>query len=180
MRSINFIITPEMLFMDEETAQRTLKYIDMLDLALPKIPTKVSYKLQVSIAHEIQSKARLNAMNLQLAQEYNTSLKEALIQEGKEKNMVHQKVDEMENQIQAVFQAISNSEGVHAASSQEKMRKIVQTLQHYKEQIKEMEEHAVPTTPPEVRAQREKDVTSSTRKITQNIHRMIELLEKSA
>jgi hypothetical protein len=31
-----------------------------------------------------------------LAQEDNTSLKEALIQEGKEKKMVQQKVDEME------------------------------------------------------------------------------------
>jgi hypothetical protein len=39
--SINFIITPEMLFMDEETTQRPLKDIEMLDLVLPKIPTKV-------------------------------------------------------------------------------------------------------------------------------------------
>jgi hypothetical protein len=38
--------------------------------------------------------------------------------------MAQQKVDEMENQIQTVFQAISDNEGVQAASSQEKMRKI--------------------------------------------------------
>jgi hypothetical protein len=37
--SINFIITPEMLFMDEEITQGPLKDIEMLDLALPKIPT---------------------------------------------------------------------------------------------------------------------------------------------
>jgi uncharacterized protein (UPF0371 family) len=129
---------------------------------------------------EIQSRARSDATNLQLAQEDNTSLKEALSQEGKEKNMVQQKVDEMENQIQAVFQAISDNEGVQEASSQEKMRKIVQTLQQYKEQIKELEERAVPMTPPEVRAQREQDVTTSAENIMQNIHRMTELLEKSA
>jgi len=45
-----------------------MKDIDMLDLALPKIPTKVLYTLQVSVSQEIQSRARFDAMNLQLAQ----------------------------------------------------------------------------------------------------------------
>jgi hypothetical protein len=80
--SINFIITLEMLFMDEETTQRPLKDIEMLNFALPEIPTKALYKLQVSVMHEIQSRARSNATNLQLAQEDNTSLKEELSQEG--------------------------------------------------------------------------------------------------
>jgi hypothetical protein len=65
-RSVNFIITPEMLFMDEETTQRPMKYIEMLDLVFPKIPTKELYKLQVSIVQEIQSKARSDATKLQL------------------------------------------------------------------------------------------------------------------
>jgi hypothetical protein len=122
--NINFIITPEMLFMDEETTQRPLKYIEMLDLAVSKIPTKALYKLQVSVAQNIQSRERFDVTKLQLAQEGNTSLKEALSQEGQEKNMAQQKMDEMENQIQAVFQSISDSEEVHEASSQDKMRKI--------------------------------------------------------
>jgi hypothetical protein len=64
--SVNFIITPEMLFVDEETTQNPLKYIETLDLALPKIPTKALYKLQVSITQEIQSRERSDATNLQL------------------------------------------------------------------------------------------------------------------
>jgi hypothetical protein len=60
------------------------------------------------------------------------------------------------------------------------MQNIVQTLQHYKDQIKELEERTVPTTPPEIRAQREQDATTSVENITHNIHRMTELLEKSA
>jgi hypothetical protein len=60
------------------------------------------------------------------------------------------------------------------------MRKIVQDLAQYKEHIKELEECAVPTTPPEVRAQREKDVKTYVENIMQSIHRMTELLEKSA
>jgi hypothetical protein len=62
--SVNFRITLDMLFMDEETVQRPLREIEMLDLVLPKIPTKVLYKLQVSVMQEIQSRARSNVTNL--------------------------------------------------------------------------------------------------------------------
>jgi hypothetical protein len=48
--STNLILTPEMTFLDEETLHKPLKDIETLDLALPKIPTKELYKLQVSIA----------------------------------------------------------------------------------------------------------------------------------
>jgi hypothetical protein len=51
--SANFIMTPKILFVDEETTQNPLKYIETLNLALPKIPTKALYKLQVCVAHEI-------------------------------------------------------------------------------------------------------------------------------
>jgi peptidoglycan hydrolase CwlO-like protein len=63
---------------------------------------------------------------------------------------VQQKVDEMENQINIVFQAISDDTTSEEASSEEKITKIAQTLQQYKEKIKELEERAVPTTPPAV------------------------------
>jgi t-SNARE complex subunit (syntaxin) len=55
--------------------------------------------------------------------------------------MVQQKVDEMENQIHVVFQAISDNAESEGASLEEKMRKIAQNLQQYKDQIKELEEH---------------------------------------
>jgi hypothetical protein len=59
--SVNFIITPEMLFIDEETTQKPLKEIETLDLAFPKIPTKALYKLQISVTQEIQSRERSDA-----------------------------------------------------------------------------------------------------------------------
>jgi hypothetical protein len=46
--SVNLIITPAMLFMDEETSHKPLKDVKTLELALPNIPTKALYKLQVS------------------------------------------------------------------------------------------------------------------------------------
>jgi hypothetical protein len=151
--SKKFMITPNMLYIDEEVAQKPLKEIETLDLALPKIPTKALYKLQISVAQEIQSRARSDATNLQTTQEENITLKEEISQEGKEKKLAQQKVEEMEKHIGAVFQTIPDNAGSEEVSSEEKMKKIAQALEQYKRQIKELEEHAVPTTPPEVRAQ---------------------------
>jgi hypothetical protein len=57
-----------------------------LDLAFPKILTKALYKLQISVAQEIQSRARSDATNLQTTQEENITLKEAISQEGKRRS----------------------------------------------------------------------------------------------
>jgi hypothetical protein len=62
----------------------------------------------------------------------------------------------MEKHIGTVFQTIPDNAESEGVSSEEKMRKIAQALEQYKDQIKELEEHTVPTTPPEVRATREK------------------------
>jgi hypothetical protein len=69
-----------MLHIDEETMQKQLKEIDHLDLALPKIPTKVLYKLQVSVTQEIQSRARADATYLQLVKKKSETLKITLNQ----------------------------------------------------------------------------------------------------
>jgi hypothetical protein len=51
-------------------------------------------------------------------------------------------------------------------------------MQQYKDKIKELEECAVPTYPPAVREQREKDATTAVENIAQNIHRVAKHLEK--
>jgi hypothetical protein len=79
-------------------------------------------------------------------------LKEAISQEGKENKLVEHKVEEMEKHIGTVFQTIPDNARLEEVSSKEKMKKIAQVLEQYKSQIKDLEERAVPTTPPEVRA----------------------------
>jgi hypothetical protein len=118
-------------------------------------------------------------MNLQLAQEDNTALKEVDSQEGKAKKIVQQKVDEMEKQINVAFQAIPDNAKLARASLEEEIKKIAQDMEQYKEKIKELEKRAVPTTPLEVRVQIDQDATTFAENITQSIHRVTELLEKS-
>jgi hypothetical protein len=45
MGNEDIFITQEMLQVDEEIAQNALKYIDHLDLELPKVPMKALYNL---------------------------------------------------------------------------------------------------------------------------------------
>jgi hypothetical protein len=100
-----------------------------LDLALPKIPKKALYKLQINVTQNIQSMERSDAMNLQIAQEENMTLKEVINQEGQENKITHQKVEEMEKYIGAVFRTIQDSVDSEGGSTKENMMKISQALE---------------------------------------------------
>jgi vacuolar-type H+-ATPase subunit I/STV1 len=62
--SLSFRITTDMLQVDEAISQIPLKYLVQAQLVLAKIPTKALYKLQVSVAQEVQSQARTNTTKL--------------------------------------------------------------------------------------------------------------------
>jgi hypothetical protein len=64
-------------------------------------------------------------MKLHIAQEENITLKEVISQEGQEKKIAQQKVEEMEKYIGAVFQTIPDNTYSKGVSTEEKMRKIV-------------------------------------------------------
>jgi len=51
--------------MDEAIAQTPLKYMAHVQLIPTKIPVKALYKLQVSVMQEVQSRARIDAVELQ-------------------------------------------------------------------------------------------------------------------
>jgi hypothetical protein len=78
---------------------------------------------------EIQSRARVDATNLQIAQTNTISLKEAFNLKVEQKEQVKQKVKEMEKQIQMLFQTIPESTSEEAGSSREKLRMIENTIQ---------------------------------------------------
>jgi hypothetical protein len=63
--SSTFHVTPNMLRMDEIVGQTPLKDLAQIQLVMTQIPTKALYKLQVSVAQEVQSRARTDATELQ-------------------------------------------------------------------------------------------------------------------
>ena len=74
----------------EEMAQKAMKYIDHLDLALTKTPTKTLYKIQVSIAQEVQSRARADAIELQVAKDIRDTMKIIIHEAQAEKEQAKQ------------------------------------------------------------------------------------------
>ena len=86
----------------------------------------------------------------------------------------------MEKYIGVVFWAIPYNVDSEGVSIEEKMKKIAQALEQYKDQIKELEEHAVPTTPPKVLAQCEQDAKNSIENIVCATQRITKLLENNA
>jgi hypothetical protein len=63
-----------MLRMDEIVGQTPLKDLDQIQLVLTRMPSRELYKLQVSVDHEMQSRAHKNLVELQQA----TKKREAL------------------------------------------------------------------------------------------------------
>jgi hypothetical protein len=86
----------------------------------------------------------------------------------------------MEKCISNVFHTILASAELEEAFFQEKMRKIAQTLEQYKDQIRELEEREVPTTPPEFISQHKQDTTTFAENITHTTQCVTELLENNA
>jgi hypothetical protein len=169
-----------MLQVDEATMQRPLKDIDHLDLALPKIPTKVLYKLQISVAQEIQSRAHADATSLQLAKEVNNTLEITLNQVKFERDETKKCTGRIEKQVEEVFKTISDSAQGENIPTEDKIEKITQAMETYRIQITELTELLVPSTPPEVRIQREQEATGHTESIALIIQEITELYNKSA
>jgi hypothetical protein len=127
-----------MLQVDEETTQKKLKDIDHLDLALPKVPMKALYKLQVSVAQEIQLRARADATNLQLAKKVSDTLKITINQVQVERDEVKQCTGRIEKWVEEVFKTIpENAEGGNIPMK-EKIEKITQAMENYRSHITEL------------------------------------------
>jgi hypothetical protein len=62
-------------------------------------------------------------------QEEKIKLKEVINQEGKEKKITHQKVEDMEKYIGTIFRTILDNTESEGVSFEEKMRKITQALE---------------------------------------------------
>jgi hypothetical protein len=67
-------IKPSMLRMDEIVGKTPLKDLDHIQLFLTQMPSRELHKLQVSIDHEMQSRAHKNLVELQKARKQREAL----------------------------------------------------------------------------------------------------------
>jgi oligoendopeptidase F len=146
-----------------------------LDLVLSKIPTKELYKLQISVMHEVQSRARTYAMNLETTKEVKEILEISLNQVQLERDEEKQRMEKIEQRLEEVFKTIPDNAQAEELSTEEKIQKIVQAMESYRQEITDLEEKVIPSTPPEIKAQREQQVVEYTENIEGEINIMEEL-----
>jgi hypothetical protein len=146
-----------MLNVDENIAQKQVKDIEHLNLVLEHIPTKELYGLQVSVMQEVQSRSREDVTNLEISREVKDILQVTCEQITLEKEEERQCVDKLEKQLTKVYNNISNYAQEPKVIAEEKIQKIVQPLERYKQKIAELVENFTPRTPLEVMEEREKE-----------------------
>jgi hypothetical protein len=89
-------IKPSMLCMDEIMGQTPLKDLDHIQLVLTWMPSRELHKLQVSVDHEVQSRAHKNLVELQQA----TKKQEALEKVCEQAKLETQEEKECRNELE--------------------------------------------------------------------------------
>jgi hypothetical protein len=98
-----------MLCMDEIVGQTPLKYLAQIQLVMGWIPTKALYKLQVSVAQEVQSCARTDATELQQMKDNREELELVLEQVKLETKDEKYHVDRLEQGLVVAYDKIPKS-----------------------------------------------------------------------
>jgi predicted nucleic acid-binding Zn-ribbon protein len=127
-------------------------------MVLSRIPTKALYKLQVSVAQEVQSRVRTDAVELQEMKGEKESLELMIEQVKFDTRGEKERTDKIEQRVTTIYNHLPDNVHAESSSTEEKLKMIAQTIDHYRKQIEDLKEKLTPTTPPEVREKRKEEV----------------------
>jgi hypothetical protein len=85
----------------------------------------------------------------------------------------------LEQRLEEVFQTIPDSALAGELNAEEKIKRIAQTMEGYKQEIVELVGKLTPTTPPEVRSEREQQETEQIDSIALEVKEIAELYERT-
>jgi hypothetical protein len=113
--------------------------------------------------NEVQSRARTYVMNLETTREEKEILEIALKEVQLERDEEKQCTEKLEQRLEEVFQTIPDNALAEELSTEEKIQKIAQAMEGYRQEIIDLAEKVIPSTPPEIKAQREQQVVEYTK-----------------
>jgi hypothetical protein len=125
-----------------------------MDIILAQIPMKALYGLQASVMKEVQSRARTDATNLEVRRGVTKMLQITCDQLTAEKEEQKYRVDRLEQGVTAAYDRIPNNMQIAEPNTMQNIDHIVQTIDQYRQEIENLKEKLIPTTPPEVKEQR--------------------------
>jgi chromosome segregation ATPase len=143
-----------MLRMDEIVGQTPLKDLDHIQLVLTWMPSRALYKLQVSVDHEMQSRAHKNLVELQKETKQWEVLEKEYEQAKSETQKETERRNELERRVGEIFGKLPSTAQGNELPAAEKIDQIVQAIARYQKEIEDLREQLTPTTPPAVKEQR--------------------------
>jgi hypothetical protein len=166
--------------MDEIVGQTPLKDLDHIQLVLTWMSSRELHKLQVSVDHEMQSRAHKNLVELQKATKQWEALEKEYEQAKSEtqKEMEHR--NELERRVGEIFGKLPNTMEGNELPATEKIDQIAQAIVQYQKEIGDLREQLTPTTPPAVKEQRRQATTMQIQEMEKQVSTTTDLLDKAS
>jgi DNA repair exonuclease SbcCD ATPase subunit len=150
-----------------------------IGMVMAQIPTKALYRLQASVMQEVQSRARVDATNLEVGRGVVEMLQITCDQLTTEKEEEKECTDKLEQGLTMVYNRIPDNVQAPERSAEEKINLISQTIDQYKQEIEELKERLNPMTPPEVREQREQESSLQITEMEKEARKVEELFDRT-
>jgi hypothetical protein len=127
-----------MLRMDEIVGQTPLKDLSQIQLVLTRMPTRALHKLQVSINHEVQSRAHKDLVELQRATEKWDMLEIVYEQAKSETQEERERIKGLEQKVAGTYEKIPQATQRDEIIAAEKIDRIAQEIDQYQKEIENL------------------------------------------
>jgi hypothetical protein len=143
------------------------------------IPTKVLYKLQVSVVQEVQSCTHTETIDLQHTKDNREELYLVLEKVKIETKYEKYRTNRLEKGLALVYDIIPKSVQIEEPMMTQKIDQIVQTINQYMKDIENLQEQLIPTTPLEVKEQRKQEVAGKMEKMELQVNVVVDLFDRA-
>jgi chromosome segregation ATPase len=136
--------------------------------------------LQVSVDHEMQSRAHKNLVELQKATKQWEALEKEYEQAKSKTREETECRNELERRVGEIFGKLPNTAQENELPATEKIDQIAQAIARYQKEIGDLREQLTPTTPPAVKEQRRQATTTQIQEMEKQVSTTADLLDKAA
>jgi hypothetical protein len=161
---VTFHINPSMLCMDEIVGQTPLKDLSQIQLVLTRIPSGALHRLQVSVNHEVQSRARRDLTELKQATKKRDELKLGHEKAKSDTEEERERLKGLEQKVAGTYEKIPQAAQSEEFATTKKIDRIAQEIDQYQKEIENLREQLTPTTPPTIKEQRKQEATTHCRR----------------
>jgi hypothetical protein len=123
------------------------------------MPSRELYKLELSVDHEMQSRAHRNLVELQQATKKREALETVCAQAKFETQEEKERKNEMERRVEEFFVKLPTIAQGNELPAAENIDQIAQAIDQYQKEIKTLHGQIRPTTPPAMKEQRKQEAT---------------------